>query len=378
MQFGNGSDFLAAGFGREIYERIKSTCDETHRPYCPTGIPVENIKLCYDDLMAEAGASHIFFTSVIDVRTEETDEGRKIQYVVCAAKGSIFAVRAKVYIDCTGDGDMAAQAGAEFGLGDEETGEMMAATLCALWENIDWKRKTCGDADRLPQAIADGVFTNADLHLPGIWRLSERTGGSNAGHVYDVDGTDAASMTPAMAKGRKQLREYRRYYREYIPGFEGMELVCSAPFIGIRETRRIFGDFVQTLDDFVSRRHFDDEIGCYCYPVDIHAGRNTKEGYEKFHKEHSSLRYQSGESYGIPYRALTVRGFDNLLVAGRCISADRFMQSSVRVMPGCYITGQAAGLAAAIAADNHTGIRGVDPAELREKLRGAGAFLPRS
>lgn len=375
MQFSNGKDFLAAGFGREIYDRIKNTCDETHRPYCPTSIPVENIKICYDDLFAQSGASHIFFTNVIDVETEEIDGQKSIKYVVCAAKGEIFAVKAKIYIDCTGDGDMAAQAGAEFGLGDED-GEMMATTLCAIWENIDWARKKGGDADRLAEAIEDGIFTNADMHLPGMWRLSERTGGSNAGHIYDIDGTSAESMTPAMAKARKQIREYRTYYREYVPGFENTELVISAPFIGIRETRRIFGDYVLKLDDFMNRTHFDDEIGCYCYPVDIHAGKNTKEGYDKFAKEHSTLRYASGESYGIPYRTLTAKGFDNLLVAGRCISTDRFMQSSVRVMPGCYITGQAAGAAAAMAADKGTDIRGIDVTELRNNLRNSGAYLP--
>ena len=369
MQFGNGKDFLAGGFGREIFDRIKDTCDETHRPYCPTSIPVENIKICYDDFLAESGASHIFFTNVIAADIEESGGRKRINYVVCSAKGEIFAVKARVYIDCTGDGDMAAQAGAEFGLGDEN-GEMMATTLCGIWENIDWSRKKGGDADRLAEAIGDGIFTNADMHLPGMWRLSERTGGSNAGHIYDIDGTSAESMTPAMAAGRKQIREYRTYYRNYVPGFENTELVITAPFIGIRETRRVLGDYTLTLDDFINRTHFDDDIGAYCYPVDIHAGKNTKEGYEKFHKEHSTLRYSSGESYGIPYRSLTVKNFDNLLTAGRCISADRFMQSSVRVMPGCYITGQAAGAAAALTVKSE-----LTTATLQQTLKQMGAYI---
>ena len=155
-----------------------------------------------------------------------------------------------------------------------------------------------------------------------------------------------------------------------------MELVATGAILGIRETRRIMGDYVLNLNDFNNRASFDDEIGRYSYPVDIHAGKADKESYMKFHKEHTTLRYGKGESYGIPYRSLLVKGFSNLLTAGRCISTDRYMQSSIRVMPGCYITGQAAGTAAAIAAQKDTDTRGIDIRELQRKLVALGGFLP--
>ena len=209
-----------------------------------------------------------------------------------------------------------------------------------------------------------------------MWRIKDGVTGSNAGHIYDVDGTDSDSLTSAMIASRKQIREYRKYYREYLNGYENMELVISAQQIGIRESRRIMGEYMMTLDDFMNRATFEDEIGRYCYPVDIHAGKNTAEGYEKFITDFRSLRYSAGESYGIPYRALVVKGLDNLLVAGRCMSTDRYMQSSIRVMPGCYITGQAAGCAAAIASESCCAARDIDVARLQKQLKEMGAYLP--
>ena len=179
-----------------------------------------------------------------------------------------------------------------------------------------------------------------------------------------------------MIASRRQLREYRRYYREYLEGYENMEMVISAQQIGIRESRRVMGDYVMTLEDFVGRATFDDEIGRYCYPVDIHAGRNTDEGYQTFIKDYESLRYAAGESYGIPYRVLVVKGLRNLLVAGRCVSADRYVQSSLRVMPGCYITGQAAGVAAAIASEIGGAVRHIDVRRLQRQLQDMGGYLP--
>ena len=371
MQFGDGEHFLAAGIGREVYDNLKAEEPESYRKYCPNGIPVEILKLCYDEMMTKCGASFSFFTTVIDVITGD----RGIDTVICSAKDGLFAVRAKVFIDCTGDADLSALAGAECKKGDDATGEVMAATLCGLWEGADFSRMSGAQSKRLEDAFRDHVFTNTDRHLPGMWKIKEGVTGSNAGHIYDVDSTNSDSMTAAMIAGRRQLREYRRYYREYLEGYENLELVISAPVIGIRESRRVMGDYVMTLDDFNRRASFEDEIGRYCYPVDIHAGRNTDEGYNKFATEHASLRYKSGESYGIPYRMLVAKNFDNLLVAGRCVSTDRYMQSSIRVMPGCYITGQACGAAAALCVADRTDTRGVDIVKLQRALAHGGAYL---
>ncbi|MHC1693919.1 MAG: FAD-dependent oxidoreductase [Eubacteriales bacterium] len=373
MQFTNGVDFLAGGIGREVHDYLKDKCHPSFKPYCPNSIPVETLKLCYDEMVQDSGAGFMFHTSLIDVIA---DKGH-IEYAVCAAKGEVFAVKAKIYIDGTGDGDLSALAGADFLYGEEGTGTVMGTTLCGLWTGMDWSRVKGPDSRELEKAIADGIFTNEDRHLPGMWRISENIGGSNAGHIYDINGASAASLTQGIVKARKQLLEYRRYYREYLDGFENAELVYSAPYLGIRETRRIVGDYTMTLADFDSRANFEDEIGRYSYPVDIHAGNSTSEAYQKFAREHQNMRYKNGESYGIPYRCLVPKGMDNLLVAGRCVSTDRFMQSSIRVMPGCYITGMAAGAASSVIIEDGSDIHNPDIRKIQSVLKDNGAFLPR-
>ncbi|MBM4050611.1 MAG: FAD-dependent oxidoreductase, partial [Planctomycetes bacterium] len=298
---------------------------------------------------------------------------------ILAAKSGLFAVKAKMFVDGTGDGDLAAWAGAPFEKGDADGG-MMPGTLCSLWADVDWDAvRTSGlgaGEKRLLDAFKDKVFTIEDRHLPGMWRVGERVGGGNIGHTFGVDSTDERSLTQALLWGRKSLLEYERYYKQYLKGFEKMELVATGSLLGIRESRRILGDYVLNLEDFKTRATFPDEIGRYSYPVDVHASTPDEATYAKFHEDFKKLRYGRGESYGIPYRVLVPQKLRNVLVAGRCVSADRYLQGSIRVMPGCYITGQAAGAAAALAIEKGTDTRGFAVTELQARLKALGAFLP--
>lgn len=371
MEFGNGTDFLAASIGKRIFDYLAENAPESAKPYCPPNIPVETLKLCYDSMMEECGAQYCFNTQVIDVAVANGE----IQHVICAGKGAIYAVKAKVYIDCTGDADLCAYAGAEFEQGGEN-GEVMGSTLCGLWTGIQWENVVSPDSRMLEQAFKDQVFSQNDLHLPGMWPIAKGVGGSNTGHVFGVDGTNADSLTKGMVEARKRMQEYRRYYREYLSGFENAELVCSAPQLGIRESRRVVCDYRLVLQDFLDQAVFPDEIGRYSYNIDIHANTVGLDDYELFEKEHATYRYKVGESYGIPYRTLPVKGFSNLLTAGRCICSDRYMQSSVRVMPGCYITGQAAGTAAAICALENVNVHDAPVKKIQKQLKKLGAYLP--
>ena len=147
--------------------------------------------------------------------------------------------------------------------------------------------------------------------------------------------------------------------------------------MGIRESRRIMGDYVLCLKDFQNRAIFDDEIGRYCYPVDIHASNPDEEGFKKFEEEYKkNFKYNKGESYGIPYRILLPKTLDNVLMAGRCISCDRYLMGSIRVMPGCYITGQAAGMASSMAIEENIPPREINVKKLQKKLIEIGAYLP--
>jgi len=373
MPFTDGKNFLAGGIGKEILDRLQKAGGTG--PDSDRTIRAEVLKRVYDDLLLDAGVRFSFDTRLIDVETKADS----VTLAILAAKSGIFAVKAKVFIDCTGDGDLAAWAGAPFEKGDRE-GNMMAGTLCSLWADIAWDmagRFGLQNQEKLlPEAFKDNVFTYEDRHLPGMYRLGENVGGGNIGHTFGVDGTDERSVTKALIWARKLTMEYERFYKEYLRGFEKMELLATGAMLGIRETRRIMGDYVLNLADFKKRAVFNDEIGRYSYPVDIHASKPGDKDYEMYAKDFKSLRYGKGENYGIPYRILLPRKLSNVLVAGRCVSTDRYMQSSIRVMPGCFITGQAAGVASAIAVEKGTATRGIAVSELQRRLKKMGAFLP--
>ncbi len=369
-QFGDGVNTLASGIGYDIRKSISKDIPLDVN-WC--SIRVEELKRAYDEAMSLSDVEFSFFTSVCDVVTS----GDRIEYVILSSKSGMFAVKAKIYIDCTGDGDLCALAGGTFEIGDENL-NTMPPTLCSLWANVDFSKRRVSDSSRLEEAIADGVFTYADRHLPGMFVVDENNGigGGNIGHVFNTDPLDECSLTRAMIRGRKSLLEYEKYYKQYLKGYESMTLVYTADMLGVRESRRIKCDYMLKISDFVDRAVFDDEIGRYCYAVDIHVMTTDKAEYERFQNEYAEkYRYKDGESYGIPYRSLIPESFSNVLVAGRCIGTDRHMQASVRVMPGCFITGQAAGIAASIAKDTGN-TRNVDIALLQEKLAAIGAYLP--
>lgn len=373
MQFSDGANFLAGGIGQQILDALREA-DGTVPPD-GMGIRAEVLKRVYDHLLQDAGVAFTFHTQLVDVAR---DKGQ-VHEAICAGKSGLFAIRAKVFVDCTGDGDLAALAGASYEKGDAD-GNMMPGTLCSLWADIHWQRvreSGLGAGNkRIEDAFKDGVFSQEDRHLPGMWRVGASLGGGNIGHTFGLDGTDEESLTRAYLWGRKSLQEYERYYKCYLKGFEDMELVATGSLLGVRETRRITGDYVLNIDDFKSLAVFEDEIGRYSYPIDIHVAKPDKKSYDKFLKEFTTMRLGKGESYGIPYRTLTPKGLKNVLVAGRCVSTDRSMQASIRVMPGCYITGQAAGVAAAMVAQAGTDSRSIDTRELQSRLKDMGAYLP--
>lgn len=374
MTFSDGVNFLADGVGREVLDRLTA---EKGVGYAGSSyaIPAECLKRVYDRMLQEAGVDFTLQTTVADLVARDGH----VEMAVCHAKSGFFAVRARQFIDATGDGDLAVWAGAPYEKGNAE-GEMMPGTLCSLWSGVDWDQYVASGISprsRLAEAFRDKVFTVEDPHHPGMWRVGRQVTGGNIGHAFGVDATDERSLTAFLVEGRARLPEFERFYRDYVPGFAQLELVGSGSLLGIRESRRILGDYLLQLDDFVARAVFADEIGRYCYPVDIHPYRPSPATYAAFEKEfRQTLRYNPGESYGIPYRCLTPRGLDNLLVAGRCISTDQKIQGSVRVMPGCYITGQAAGMAAAICCEEGVDTRGVSVPALQQRLKQIGAYLP--
>mgnify|MGYP004720461387 FL=1 len=378
----DGIHFLCGGIGREIYDRLfrdGGAGPEMKYDQFPPEIGgfiynPEAMKRVYDAIVSDSGVDFTFHTSLIDLRKE----GGRVTHAVCAAKSGLFAIEAAIFIDATGDGDLAAMAGAPFEFGDEEN-LAQAATLCSLWSGIDWSRKEIWkDGAALDQAFRDGVFSVPDPGLPGILHTVADSGWGNVGHVYGIDAGDERTVTRGMIQGRKLALEYERYYRNYVPGCENAHMLWTAQTLGIRESRRILGEYLLHVEDFVRQAVFDDEIGRYGYPIDLHGTRPPADG-----KTDSGTRlfdrYQyrnPGESYGIPYRVLLPKHLENVLTAGRCVSTDRYMHGSLRVQAGCFITGQAAGMAAALSAARQVTPRQLPVGDLQDALLGIGAYLP--
>ena len=377
--FEDATHFYAGGFGREIYDRVKAEgigMDVTFWGNLMLLIRGEGLKRIYDEMATEAKVGTRMLTQAIDVETRDGE----VKHVICAGKSGVFAYGAKVVIDCTGDGDIAAWAGADFEKGDE-TGEMMAGTLCSLWEGVDWEAAKAGGQNteaELAKAMKrePKMFTQMDPHLPGIMPVGPNMGGGNVGHCFGLDGTDERSIARATTEQRRIIREYQAFYQKYMKGFEKAEMVLTAGMMGVRETRRIMGDYVLAGEDFEKEAVFEDEIGRYNYWVDIHAGKPGMKAFDEQHMKGRKNQPKAGVSYGIPYRILTAKGLKNVLVAGRCVSTDRAMQSSIRTMPGCFITGQAAGMAAAMAVKEGVDVRGVDVKKLQKGLKKMGGYLP--
>lgn len=346
MNFDDGRHFLAKGFGELICEALygKDSCTDTtqfQRKW--RNVRTEELKLLYDKLMLESGADFHFYSRIVDVVVEQG----ALTHVIVSSPEGLYAIRAGIVIDCTGQGAVCAAAGADFSYGDEH-GNPMPATLCSLWGGVDFQRKP-KDNTSLEQACRDGVFSQYDMILPGIKATYPQVGvgGGNIGHCFGVSDCDTRSMTDAMIHGRQLLQEYAAYYRHYLPGCENAVLMDSANYLGIRESRRISCVKTLQISDYFDQTTKPDEIGRYSYPIDIHPMTPDKDGMEQFNRD-VSTKHKDGESYSIPYGCLVPKGLRNVLVAGRNIGTDHAMQASARVIPCCYITGQAAGIAAAI------------------------------
>lgn len=378
--FSDKEKIIYRGLAEKVFAALKGKMPHV-APDSLDWVPIEpeKLKRVYDDLVTEAGAAVLFHTFLAAV---DADEAGQVRTVLVANKAGLQAFGAKVFVDCTGDADLSVWAGAEYMKGSEKSGELQPATHCFALGNVDEYAYRTGPnlhgenkASPIYGIVDSGKYPLIPDHHMCNNLTAPRTVGFNAGHLWKVDNTDPASVSAALIQGRKMAEEYCSALAEYQPvSFSNAYVAATGALMGIRETRRIVGDYLLTADDYLERRSFPDEICRNSYFIDIHG----TEEEEKAGVNSQALRhYGPGESHGIPYRCLTPRKLKNVLVAGRSISCDRRVQGSVRVMPACLATGEAAGAAAALAARLPDGnVHKVDTALLRSRLREAGAYLP--
>lgn len=367
---------------RGALERLVTRLVDAHGAIAPsptTGFVVpfdaEVFKWVAQDLLDEAGVETLFHALSVRAIVGETGVGG----AVFATKSGLLAVKAAVTIDCTGDADIAASAGAAFEIGRAQDGLTQPMTLMFFMggfdraafaayvkENPDQWYGVFGLWDLVVRAAQAGDYRlpREDVLLFATSREGEVT--VNSTRVAAVLGTNAWDLSSAEYTARRQMRDLAEFLKRDVPGFEHAYVAQSGAQIGVRESRRVLGGHVLTAEEVLAAQKFDDVIARNAYPVDIHDPQG----------EGTTIRHLPGaDDYDIPLRCLVPRGVDGLLVAGRCISATHEALSSVRVMPACVATGQAAGVCAALAARSSSRPRDVDRSEVQAELRRQGADL---
>jgi glycine/D-amino acid oxidase-like deaminating enzyme len=349
------------------------------RPSLDTGYVVpfdpELFKGVALDLLDEAGASLLLhaFASVVLMK-----EGR-IDGVIFETKSGPLVVRARAVVDATGDGDIAARAGAPYEIGRESDGLVQPMTLmfriadfereaflAYAREHPDQWRGVLGLWDLVQQATAAGELDLPREDILFFATPHPREVSVNSTRVTGVLATDVWDLTRAEFVARRQLRQIATFLQKYVPGFADSYVVQSGVHVGVRETRRIKGDYLLTAQDILGACKFEDVIARGSYPVDIHnpTGKGT-----------ILKKLPPGEAYDIPLRCLLPQGIENLLVAGRCISGTHEAHSSYRVMPIAIATGQAAGVVAGLVAGERCGTRELRASRIQDELLRQGVNL---
>ncbi|GHU75440.1 membrane protein [Clostridia bacterium] len=386
----DGEKSLVGGFIRELVETLYSRGfmvpgidpDSWRKHYHKwSGFRVEGLKLVLDEMAASAGVEVRFFTKVIDA--DSSAQSGEVRGIVTNSIEGYKYIKAKTFIDATGDAVLSQLAGAEYREAGRDTPHAMPATLCALFAGVDWSKEPAFGSQslegvkKLEEEFALGNFEQCDRLFVGLWNHGETTGYMNGGHIFDLISTSVRSLSDGMATGRRTARQYEAFLKKYFANCENLELVSTAPLMGVRESRRIVGEYELTFADYIARRQFLDQIGVFNKFVDIHMYDCSREAYDRMMEEKTKTAILGhGECFGIPYSIIVPKGFRNLWTAGRCNSSDVMVHGSIRVMPACGMMGQAAGSAAVQSIQTGQKANNLNTKTLVETLRVNGAYLP--
>lgn len=388
---GQKGNQIIKGLPQKFIDKLKErNAASEHRP-CPlhmslTLVEQEAVKTVGLEMLNEAGVNvllYVFFAGVVM-------EGDVIKGVIIESKSGREVILAKTVIDCTGDGDVAFRAGVECEYGNDKGG-VQPPTLMFCLGGVDTEKLRTSIAEEPRTYLTDFIPAeyfgqNNQFIVVGMRSLMEKARengfelpvertiiitGLREGEVWinmtrvnGVNGTDPGSLTFGEIEGRRQIEDIQRYLIEYVPGFEQAYFTKMAPFIGIRETRRIVGKYILTADDILGCKRFEDSIAVASYPLDIH------------HPEGGGCTLTwCGDCYDIPYRSLLPEKIENLIVAGRCISTTHEAMSAIRVMAPCMAMGEAAGRAAKMAVRENIYPSALNVGKLREELTAKGAYL---
>jgi FAD dependent oxidoreductase len=328
------------------------------------------LKIAADQLVIASGANILFHALAVGVVMKDP---QIIDALLVETKSGRLAIRAKTFIDCSGDGDLAAHAGAPFEKGTDGHSMMYPSTMFRV-NNVDAQRagdawnhfgKWMDEAEKKGRKFVRKTPIIRPQKNPSEWRanvtqLSNASGGP-------TDGTNAQQLSDAELEGRKQIVHFFDFLKSSAPGFENSYILEIAPQVGIRETRRLLGQYQLTDADVLNCVSFDDTIGVNGWMIEEHTAGDIRFAWQ-------NIPHCRGFNH-LPYRMLLPRIINNLLVAGRCASMTHLGQSAARVSGACFVMGQAAGTAAALAHKTQTPLLNCSVTKLQTLLAENGAFL---
>lgn len=357
---------LSAGIFKEIIDKLEENCGFYQNASAKKTLVFneEVLKLVLNRMVLEAGAEILFHAYLSDVEMD----GETVKSVIVATKSGNLKFEAEIFIDASGDADLAYMAGCPTQHGRED-GLCQPMTLCFRMSNvdIDGYQKVKKEVNELYAKLqAEGKIKNPRENVLTFRNVNPGVIHFNSTRIVKHDPVDVFDLTKAEIEAREQVFELHKFLKENFECFKDSIVMSTAGDIGIRESRMIVGKHVLNQEDLVSCRKFEDSIACGNYDIDIHSpdGSGTSHYY-----------FPQGEYYTIPYRCLLPEKADNLLVAGRCCSTTHEAQASIRIMPIVCCLGEAAGNAAAIALDDKVKLLDIDVKKLQKLITDNGGVL---
>ncbi|MCI1894182.1 MAG: FAD-dependent oxidoreductase [Lactobacillus sp.] len=409
MTFFAGEKQVIKGLAQELIDRLVAqgfspghVPDATNYVSYNTPFDSEGLKLTLDAMTQEAGVEVLFHTMLVDVAVDDGE----VQSLTVANEDGLTTLTSHIFIDATGNADLALKARVPFQLGREEDNLTQPMTLNMKLYNVDTdeiRRDVLAHQDRFPRAERDlDAFNNAarvavsgyeeefrrarengELSIPrkDLLFFETNTPGEyivNATRILNHGVFDAKTLSDAEIQGRIQCHELFVWLRKTIPGFEDCRIEFTGPNIGVRQSRQIRGTYYLTAEDFATHKQFASTIAHTGYPMDIHSPQGS--GYGTPNDYHESKpsefdRSKLNDYHDIPFEVMTTPAYKNLAVTGRCISVDFNVQASVRTTPTVMALGQACGTAAAQVVNNDTDLTQLDVQALRQTLKEQGAYL---
>lgn len=373
MPWGGGypQDRIIGGLIEELTKRLASM-DPPAAEKRPCTLDNFGPEIIYDhdiatltmfEMLEEAGVRCLMGAMALEPQMS----GNRISAVTCCDRNGLFVVEPRIVIDCSGDGDISAKAGVPFELGDA-SGNMMAVTISFFMGGVDWAAAFAEPDPYFREHAARGV-AEGRLHpdLAKIYLMRGFHPGTvfcNSVHVRGVDGTDPSSISAGTQEGRRRCHQLAQFLRSDVPGFGEAHMTMLSPTVGVRETRKLTGVYRLRGEDLASATKFADGIVACDNPIDDVMRSDGGMTHD--------AAIGAGDYYTIPFRSLLPQGIENLMFAGRILSADPVAFASVRGMPQCMAMGQATGTAAALALRDGVSVQAVSASELVASLRKQG------